>query len=284
MRKDESIYIIPIGLVCAVMTYRFHPILVTIIFILWMILIINYTAMCLRRRVPAGENRSLIIRVRVHNIFHKSRRLMSFAVVFCLVLFYSVLIFGTGVATEPNVKPDNNVDYTDNSLIKTNYDTIKNINEPYWSNLSEKEKLDVLQCVINVEATYLGLPAAPFLKADTLNPNTLGTYTHQTKTITISREHLNSDAIEVLDTILHECYHSYQHSLCEAYAVVDDQYKDLRMFLIIQDYKLNFSEYSRNGEAYHSQIVEQTARWYASSSVDEYFERIAQIQGKTYDQ
>ena len=162
---------------------------------------------------------------------------MSVAVMCCIALFFSVLLFGNGEINPPNVQPNHYVVATDNSLIKTNFDILRKINEPYWSSLNHDEKLDVLQCVVNTEVTYFGLPEALFLKSSILPPQTLGTYAHQTRTIKISRDHLeNSPVRDIMITILHEVYHSYQHYQCEALSEIDVKYKDLRLFATIQKY------------------------------------------------
>ena len=268
---------ISMGLTCALLSFRSRPVLTILIFALWLAL----SAFCVLRmllwKIPDGRDVVKTIERRLWGALHISRGLLSFAALFCLIILCFGSLFGTGSAITSGVRPDSSVAHTDSSLIKTNFDSLKQIREPSWSQLTAEERLDVAQHVVNIEATILGLPASPKVVADVLPLGTIGYYSHETKSIAICIDQLGSDPAIFLDILLHEVFHCYQHYLCDAYENMDESYRDLQLFLLIAEYEDNFANYYSSGASYISQIVEITANAYANRYTGVYFEIIDEL-------
>lgn len=88
-------------------------------------------------------------------------------------------------------------------------------------------------------------------------------------------ELLSSSGEEVLNSLCHECYHAYQRAQVEAYSQVDDDLKNLRMFILIPEYEADFANYDGSDSfSYYMQTVEIAARQYAEDAVEDYKNQI----------
>ena len=112
----------------------------------------------------------------------------------------------------------------------------------------------------------------PKVVAGRLERDTIyGSYSSQTKTITISVEHLANDSVEdVLDTLLHEARHAYQHATVSALKAIEkdlsEEAKALSCFRTIETYRDNLENYingSKDYYSYYDQDVESDSRSWA---------------------
>lgn len=152
------------------------------------------------------------------------------------------------------------------------------LEEENWAALTVQERLDVLQTVANIERSYLGVPHELSLGAGTLEEDVLGHYDFVTNQIVLSLDHLaEDDADDVLDTVLHECYHAYQHNLVELYGQSPERYRELQIFTAARDYAEEMADYQDGDDfsAYYSQRCERDARNYAEAGVQDYYDRLA---------
>ncbi len=146
-----------------------------------------------------------------------------------------------------------------------------------WGELTVEERLDVLQTVANIERSYLGVPHELPVGAGTMEEETLGEYNPVTNQIVLNLDHLvEDDAKDVLDTVLHECYHAYQHSVVELYSQSPERYRQLQLFSEARSYVEELGDYQDGDdfEAYYTQLIEMDARSYAESGIKEYYGRI----------
>lgn len=88
----------------------------------------------------------------------------------------------------------------------------------------------------------------------------------------------NDDSEKVLNTVLHEIRHNFQHRMIDMYQSIeehiDEQYKDLQVFREIQEYRENFSDYcsgDENYDEYYRQVVEQDSREWAEKRIKEFY-------------
>lgn len=129
------------------------------------------------------------------------------------------------------------------------------------------------------EVYYLGLPCAVTVSGANLPENTLGSYDDSSRAISISIEHLENDPVEeVLDTLLHEIYHCYEHRLAEVYTSADPELQRLRLFRDAADYAGEVAQPvdpEEDYNAYAAQALETDSRAYAAAGVQEYYDRIA---------
>lgn len=167
---------------------------------------------------------------------------------------------------------------TEKQTISGNIDTILKLQEEEWYSLSTKDKLNVLQCVANIEAHYLGISNELNVGASNLPEYTLACYSDVSHTIYINLEHLENDpAAEVLNSCCHEAYHSYQHRLVDAYNEAPEEIQKLRIYSNAVRYVDEFATYADGYEdffSYYSQQCEKDARKYAEDAVDDYYSRI----------
>lgn len=206
-----------------------------------------------------------------------ARTIAAFCMLILLVPLGVRLVFGHGIisTTIPSVDAASKAsEWT----VKNNIDTVCLLREEEWSKLDAQEKLDVLGVVLNIEIRYLGLNHELYLKSAILEMNTAAHYNHTNHEIVINIDHLqHAPAEDILDSLCHECYHSYQYQMIELYNETPEKYRDMKVFQYVDDYIEEFSDYtdgSENDEDYYYQTVEVAARKYASEAVYEYYELI----------
>ena len=197
-----------------------------------------------------------------------------------LLLGYFISTYGW-FKTSAKLPPDNNAAYTDGSLIKTHIGELKLLGEPYWSELSMHERLDVMQCVANIEATYLGLPEVLIVKTGKLEEGVIGEYYPTSKMIVLSTDYLmskNNCGYSNLEVLLNGVFHSYQYWLVAAYNTIDAKYKELQQFEFIKDHDSDVAAINRNGNVYYWSTIEERADSFAGYTVREYMKMIAMME------
>jgi hypothetical protein len=219
---------------------------------------------------------SIILR-RLRNGAVVSGRVLGASLALCLVVVCVFSVFGSGRITTPGVAPKvaagvsndgDNEPEPEEDLSFLTY-----LHEDVWDTLTLNERLDVMQIIANREAAHLGTPDVPQLCADVLSPDVLGHYSGAKTMITFSLEHLERDSMSsCLTTVLHEMYHHYQDRVCEVLRLAGEQYSNLMMFWDARQFRDGFADYINEGEAYYYQYVEITARAYASSRIEDYFD------------
>ena len=222
------------------------------------------------RKIPALERR-------IKHGLLGARTIAAICMLILLVPLGVKLIFGHGIisTTVPSV---DSAAKANEWTVKNNIDTIRLLREDDWSNLNTQEKLDVLGVVLNIEIRYLGLNHELYLKSSALDTNTAAHYNHNNHEVVIDINHLQSaSAEEILDSLCHECYHSYQYQMIALYNESPEKYRDMLLFQYVDDYIEEFSDYSDGKDSigdYYFQTVEIAARKYAAQAVDEYYELI----------
>ena len=187
-----------------------------------------------------------------------------------------------GVLLMPSQRAEDGYDGTEDT-ISEHIEELLQLQPEVWDELPMAERMDLLQTVANIERTYLGVPHELWVGAAELEDGVQGRYNSVTNQIALSLDHLAEDDVDdVLDTVLHECYHAYQHSLVELYGQSPERYRDLQLFSAAQDYAEEMADYQHgdgdNFRAYYFQRMEQDARAYAEEGVADYRERIAAYQ------
>lgn len=175
--------------------------------------------------------------------------------------------------------------YGDEYTIADNMDTVLLLQEGEWKELSLEERLDVLQCICNIEGNYLGLNKRIYIYASKLDEHVMGYYNDSASSIQISVDLLESgDPYETLDTICHETFHAAQHRYVEIYEELDDSAKDSYFLSNASVYAEEFKNYKSGRKSsdvsefieYYGQWCEHDARSYAQDAVDDYYKRITE--------
>ena len=171
------------------------------------------------------------------------------------------------------------VDEAQAQTIASNISEVLKLQPEVWQDLTTAQRIDTMQTICNIEVYYLGLPCAVTVSGANLPENTLGSYDDSSRAISISIEHLENDPVEeVLDTLLHEIYHCYEHRLAEVYTSADPELQRLRLFRDAADYVNEVAQPvdpEEDYSAYAAQAMETDSRAYAAAGVQEYYDRIA---------
>jgi hypothetical protein len=264
----------PLSCVSFLSVSRHYPVLTGILFALLVIAVLAVYWAFLSNPIARRGNTARIILRRLRNSTVISGRVASSGLSLCLVALLAMNMFGTGTSVSAHLPPE--VQRTGGSdPISANIETFQKLYTSVWDTLTPGERLDVLQCAANADAAYLGTPDAPAVVMDTLSPGTLGTYAEAERTITVSRELVETRGSRAcMITLLHEMYHHYQHRLCKILAEMDEQYRDILLFEEARLFDDSFKHYTGDGDMYYTQYVEVTARNYAEVRVEDYFSSV----------
>lgn len=157
-----------------------------------------------------------------------------------------------------------------------------------WMALSVEQKLSFMQSIADYECVYtLGIEPVPVCAAVIENENCLGTYNDEKRLITLQYEVLQgSSPSVVLDTLLHEVRHAYQHRVADMYLEMElrgsipVQYSSLAVVQTAQAFYQNFGDYKDGNldfAQYYDQAVERDSRQFAKNRI---WEAYAQALGR----
>lgn len=195
-------------------------------------------------------------------------------------------VVGEGITIESTVEPTNDAPVKNNSYLQACLDEVAPIVDGSWEKLSPKEKLNIFQRVVNIEASYNGFSKpikVCFADIDSTpddDSTKYGQYNDANSVIYLNEKavcDLPSD--KALVVLLHEVYHVYQYEIVKVYYSAGEEYKNLALFSTAAVYAEEFENY-QNGiedyEAYKSQKVEVTADKYGRQASQEYIALIEQ--------
>lgn len=232
-------------------------------------------ALILFRRIRRTERRKQILRGRLFRSILCLRRNASVAMLCILIpVGYSVLFSGSILQSDVPVTKV----YGDEHRLDANIEVIADIYPGRWEGLTLEEKLTVCQAIANVEGRYLGLSHELNVGVKDLEEKTQGYYRMSTHQIMLNTSHLKNDSsYEVLKTLLHECYHAYQHEVVALYQKIDAKSRNLYLFYNASVYLEEFADYVDGYEdfvAYYGQKTESDAREYAERNSLVYYARV----------
>lgn len=268
--------VLPYGIYTVVSYWRTLQIRILIILATATVLSMVVGILVLMRKVRKRKNLKRIYAKRFCNWIAATGNIYTVAMIAIMApLFFQgafgVTLFKSG--TEAKIGNENA-----NQTISSNIDTVLKLQDEEWCSLTTNDKLDVLQCVANIEAHYLGLSNELNVGAANLPEYTLACYSDASHTIYINLEHLENDPVdEVLNSCCHEAYHSYQHRLVDAYNQAPEEIQKLRIYRNAVHYADEFDAYVDGYEdfcSYYSQQCEKDARTYAEDAVEDYYSRI----------
>jgi len=174
--------------------------------------------------------------------------------------------------------------YAQSDAVQENFHkAIEKINENVWPTLSLQERVDVLQNICDYECIFtLGCDTAIVQTGYPEDEECLGEYNNISGVITINLEHLKqSHIIDVLNTLLHETRHVWQHTIAEMYeqadGKIDEKYFNLPIFRQAMKFSYNFDTYCSGSDEddfgdYYDQDVERDSRYWAEYTVEKYYD------------
>lgn len=174
--------------------------------------------------------------------------------------------------------------YGNECTIANNIDTVMLLKPENWENISTaQERLDVLQCVVNIEGNYLGLNKKVNIYSKILDEGILGFYSDRESAVYISVKHLMNDPIyDVLESVGHEMYHAAEYEYVEIYNGLSPEDQASYFFYDASIYAEEFADYVSSKEdfiSYYGQKCEKDARSYGKSAVADYYSRISELTG-----
>ncbi len=247
--------------------------------ILWLIGLSLLGSVCfgiynMTRKMPDRViHKKHIIRRRLSGCFAFSQSSLAVAFLAIMVVLGFRSVFGPGLV-HASVAPAKQIDGQE-ITIEANIEEILILdNEAQWKKSSVKDKLNVLQICANIEARYLGIHELTVGAADLPN-GTLAGYSENTHTISLDLNHLEQDAPrDLLDSLLHEAHHSYQHCLVQLFNKVDVDMNQLLLFEDAATYAAELADYKKGSDGfqdYYNQQFETDARAYAKERALEYY-------------
>ena len=237
---------------------------------------IIYALLIMCRKIKNRKKFRKILCRRTFYIAFTMQRLLGLGLAFIMLISGVNILFGSTIMKSTvNVATQTNLN---EQSLANNIEIIAQLQENTWRSLSVQERLNVLQTVANVEQRYLGLSNELNVGAANLSEGVMGYYSDNTHEIVIDMDSLLNDlSWEVLDTVCHEAYHSYQHRMVDAFNNVDGNSKNLKIFRKASSYASEFNNYISGEEdfcGYYYQDCESDARDYAEDAVYDYYCRM----------
>lgn len=225
--------------------------------------------------VPSGEDADVVACKFFMNSLKSLGSKCILVVVICSMLVitpgvYSCATnFGMFTADE---KIDHQV-YFDESWIEANYDVLRSVrSSTLWASMDEREKLEVLQVVVDNVSLSKGIPFHITVAVGSSTFSDLGVagvYYPTTNELVISYDVLMSEnGYWPMYCVLHEVYHAYEYSLLNLYNEIPEEYRSLDIFdhCVAYDYESKHYSSCLNGqniEDYENQYLEADANEFA---------------------
>lgn len=239
------------------------------------VLALAYIALIAFIKIKSSNKRG-ILKSKLRNIYIGTRDIFALmCVAIFLVLFSKIFFFG-GLITNSH---EPYAVLSDEYSFSENVSEIMKLKQETWETLSANEKLEVCQVVANMECRYLGMDKLVPIKASNLEFGINGQYRALDNEIVLSIDHLErSSAVDVTQTIAHECYHAAQFLYKEIYDSLNEEQQNLYFFRDVSQFSKEIENYvdGKNGfeRYYYTQDLEQSARRYAISSAEQIFIKI----------
>lgn len=188
-------------------------------------------------------------------------------VVLPLVIRYNYIYRQIKMDVDKDAYKENGSNYVEN-----NKDKLLMLNKEKYKDLSQEERLEALNYLVQLQMDYLGVDDKITLYCDNISGQGLAGYAnYDDKEIVVDSKIMMNNREQVMHTILHECYHIYQHKCMELLEDVElsDEIKSLRMFKDIEQWRYETDNYKtaesdkESIEVYDSQSLEIEADAYS---------------------
>lgn len=272
--------LIAYGIYTVITYYPIKTVFITVVIIVTTVLSSVYTVAIMSRKIANRKNLKKIIIYRLLYSMRCGQICMAVGMAVIIFTLGAGSIIGAAMMRDAPTKIFRNPSdsHADSVASNNNIDTILKLREDIWSDLKVREKINVLKKVADIEKNYLGITNEINVGTANLNGEILGYYSDRTQEVVISTNSLlYDDVYMVLDILVHEVYHCYQHRVVDAFINADEQARNLRLFNNAIYYLDEFSDYKSSTEdfgSYYEQKCESDAREYAEASVNDYYHRI----------
>lgn len=282
-RNRFSIFInvvFPYGIYTAVVYWDVKDRYIRIVIGTCIVVFITYSILVLMQRAKKKIRVSQLLKRKVEKIIVAAQKIFAtgLAVIICIIagdVMWNNTIVNTSVEATNYGNTGNTIESNIRTLVKLESNT--------WKKLSIRERLDVLQVVANVEQNYLGVNDLNVTVRE-MDDSINGSYDDGKHNIMINFNHIQKDSSwDLVKTVTHEAYHSYEYKLIELYRKVDDNYKKMKIFKNVEEYIYEFDNYNDGSygiDEYYRQKCEKNAREYSEEAVLDYYEQITDYSEK----
>ena len=208
------------------------------------------------------------------DLFQSASLKLGLSVLICVFIgYFAIHFFGASTFAYSSEKTTD----INPQLITVYAESCIKLDKTRWKELDTQEKLNVLQAISDFECKYtLGCPPPSVVAGYTDNESIVGDYIEKNNQITISVEHLKNGSVEnVLDTLLHETRHAYQHAVVSMLNRVESKLteEDLSLADIKRafQYRDEFENYESGAKdllSYYLQSVEVDSRRWAEERIE----------------
>lgn len=166
---------------------------------------------------------------------------------------------------------------------KNNRALYKTFSPDVWGTLSDQEKTDALEQLLQIESEILNLPKDTHLYITPMEENCLGSYNPQEKQISINKELLNAGKVsDIQYTLYHEIWHAAEYHILD--------HPEYQFFYDYTGISKRFSLYRHEMDSYVSgtdeksyyvyirQQLEIDSNWYAEQEMSNFLA----LQGEIY--
>lgn len=171
----------------------------------------------------------------------------------------------------------------DGELWDSNQDMLRLWKEDTYTELSDEEKKNLFQQLIDLECAYWGIEPVKLVVEEYESETLMGYYVDEDHIISIREEMFGLPREEVINTLLHETHHAYVHKLMESVDLRDkniEKNKNLRIYKELYKYKEGIENYisaETDYDSYYNNPIEVAAREYAEEWTVNYLNYIDRI-------
>lgn len=181
--------------------------------------------------------------------------------------------------------PEDNViaEAEDGQLWDSNQDILRPWKEETYAGLSDDEKRELFQQLVELECTYWGIEPVKLTVEEYDSESLMGYYVDEAYIISIREEMFDMPREEVMETLLHETHHAYVHKAVESVDWDDEDIeknKDLRIYKELRRYKEGIENYVQadtDYNSYYNNPIEVAAREYSEEWTTRYLDYIDRI-------
>lgn len=272
--------LIPMGIYTFI-TYRtylsniFYP-------ILWVAASIIVISLCIipftKVRSKKKRKRRQIRRKRGLEAVKGTLALCSSALIVCI--FVRTYVAGALVSSQDSATAT----YGDEYTIANNIDTLIKLKPENWKKIdSAQERLNILQCLVNVEGNYFGLTKEIHIYSKLMREGLMAYYSDREAAVYINVDLLMKGSVyQVVESVAHEMFHAGTYRYVEIYNGLSPEEQNSYFLYDASVYAEEFADYVDGEEdyiAYYGQECERQARYYGERAVAEYYKRISELTG-----
>ncbi len=205
-------------------------------------------------------------------------RQLAFAVMVSGIISIWV-VTAEGIKLPVYTMPESHIQY-DETVVEDYENTLSKLEYMSWRRATVDEKTEIIRNICDYECyEMLGVEPPEINVTTEKDDGLVAYYNRKTETVSINRFYFEYSPVEtVIEAVLHECRHKWQHKVTELYEKLGDsemkEYLDLSIFDGARGFSADFGNYqsgSDNYLGYYFQDVEVDARDWSEERVSDFY-------------